>query len=108
MIQAPSAPRTQRPILSGILRSDLSMPAPPANSIRPLAVSGREWYTKAIGRPHKGLPFLLCGAKMVPGFTKPAVAGKAGVRGFFAARGVRKILMCRPAAAQAEQAAPYF
>lgn len=33
------------------------LPAPPANSVRHLAVSGRVWYTKAISRSYKGLLF---------------------------------------------------
>lgn len=33
--------------------------SPPANSVRPLAVSGRVWYTNAVSRPHKGLLFFV-------------------------------------------------
>ena len=55
----PSVSCPQRLILSGDGRLYLSTPAPPANSIPPLAVSGKVWYAKVVSRPHKGLLFFV-------------------------------------------------
>ena len=84
MIQDPSVPRPQRPGLSGVWRPYFSAHAPcrpmPANSVRPLTVSGRVWYTKAVSRPRKGLLFFcFMVPKWCPTLQNHAVTGYAAL-----------------------------